>query len=29
MEIAANGIQAPLVIDCPWLYQNQLNKNAK
>ena len=29
MEIAANGIRAPLVIDCPWLYQNQLNKHAK
>ena len=29
MEIAAKGIQAPLVVDCPWLYQNQLNKNAR
>ena len=28
MEIAANGIQAPLIIDCPWLYQNQSKKDA-
>ena len=28
MEIAANGIQAPLIIDCPWLYQNQFKKDA-
>ena len=28
MEIAANGIQAPLIIDCPWLYQNQPKKDA-
>ncbi len=26
MEIASNGIQAPLVVNCPWLYQNNLKK---
>lgn len=27
MEIAAKGVQAPLLVDCPWLYQNHFNKN--
>ncbi len=27
MEIAAKGVQAPLLVDCPWLYQNNFNKN--
>jgi len=26
LEIASEGKQAPLFIDCPWLYSNTINK---